>query len=60
MKNYMMVTKDEDGEVFSTFYDTYNAARNAKMDAECGLGCYCELYERVEEEGMRFYQFLEA
>lgn len=33
-----------------TFADDYAEAKNKKMDIECGLGGYAELYGREERE----------
>ena len=30
------------------FYETFADASNAKMDAECGMGAYAEVYVREE------------
>lgn len=40
-------------ETTASFYEDYIAAANAKMDAECGLGAYAEVYirEEVTEDG---------
>ena len=49
MKAYMLVYVI-DGEQYAGFYDNYPDARNAKMDVECGLGGYAEIYGREEYE----------
>lgn len=45
MKDYMVVTPYE-GETSAHFYDDYASAHNYKMDVECGLGGYAEIYHR--------------
>lgn len=47
MKKYMMITLYE-GQQGVSFYDSYDAAFGAHMDAECGLGAYAEVYERQD------------
>lgn len=49
MKKYMIVYTVE-GNHGASFKDTYEEARNAKMDVECGLGGYAEIYGREEYE----------
>lgn len=57
----MLVMKNEEGNQDALFTDNYSVACKSKMDAECGLGYECELYERViDEDGIPQYQFLEA
>lgn len=64
MKRFMTVTLTDDNETFARFFDNYTEARNAKMDAECGLGWYTEIYERItiEEDGYKEkeYRLIEA
>jgi len=58
MKKYMLIMKGEDGEA-AYFTDDYQKAMQTKMDAECGMGEYTELYERVtDEEAGERYEFL--
>ena len=60
MKKYMLVYSC-DGEQGATFKDSYSEVRNAKMDVECGLGGYAEIYKRIEvEDGIEEYVFVEA
>ena len=35
-------------ETTASFYETYTDASNAKMNAECGMGAYAEVYVREE------------
>ena len=49
MKKYMIVYKVEDSQGAS-FADDYPEAKNKKMDIECGLGGYAEIYGREELE----------
>lgn len=58
MPKYMVITKGDEG-TFTSFFENINDADNCRMDAECGMGWYAEVYERTEiEEGMTAYQFL--
>lgn len=60
MKRFMVMVLCE-GEQTAMFYDSYEEASGCRMDLECGLGAYCEIYERVEiEDGLKVYDFLEA
>lgn len=59
MKRFMVVFV-VDGSQEAVFFDSYSEASRARMDIECGLGGYAELYERVEVEGSMEYVFLEA
>lgn len=52
-------------ETTAGFYETYEEASNAKMNAECGMGAYAEVYVREEiiEDGVpcgKEYRFLYA
>lgn len=59
MKKYMLVCKGENGIQYALFCDSAAEAHDLKMDAECGLGDYCEVYERtVDEDGVESYTFL--
>lgn len=66
MKKYMIVyeIKDDheglDPVQGASFADDYTEARNKKMDVECGLGGYAELYVREEREGGPEYVLLEV
>ena len=55
MKKYMIIYEIDDSDEYkpvqgTSFADTYAEARNKKMDVECGLGAYAELYAREERE----------
>ena len=50
----MVVATTEEGEVFRCFYDTWEEADASRMDAECGMGWYAEVWQRVAGK----YQFL--
>lgn len=52
MKKYMIVYTVEDSQGAS-FADDYTEARNKKMDIECGLGGYAEIYEREDVDPLR-------
>ena len=49
MKKYMVVYTVE-GNQGASFADDYTEARNKKMDIECGLGGYAEIYTRTGNE----------
>lgn len=56
---------DDYRETTASFYDSYIDASNAKMNAECGMGAYAEVYVREEiiEDGVSCgneYRFLYA
>lgn len=57
MKKYMIVyeIKDDheglDSVHGASFADDYTEAKNKKMDIECGLGGYAEIYGREEYDG---------
>lgn len=58
MKKYMLIIKDEDGEG-ALFFDDRERAEQTRMDAECGMGAYAEMYERdTDEDGIESYQFV--
>lgn len=60
MKKYMLVYII-DGEHGARFSDSYIEVCNAKMDVECGIGGYAEIYERMEtEDGTMEYVMVEA
>jgi hypothetical protein len=59
MKKYMVIISGVEGQD-AFFTDDYSAASNTRMDAECGLGYYAEIYERQEVDGEMQYVFLEA
>ena len=56
MKKYMIVYSIKDDHEglepvqSALFADDYTEARNKKMDVECGLGGYAEIYGREERE----------
>ena len=47
MKKYMLVMNDENNEQSATFSDSYDVMRETMINAQCGMGWYCELYERI-------------
>ena len=64
MKKWMVVVLeqiDDETNTFARFFDDLHKAHVYKQNAECGIGAYCELYERrdVPEEGKQ-YVLLEA
>lgn len=60
MPKYMLVIKDEDG-TGTLFFDNLTAAEQSRMDAECGMGAYVEVYERTTtDDGFECYEFLYA
>lgn len=50
MNRYMIVYRIEEG-CGACFADDYSEARNKKMDIECGLGGYAEIYIREDHDG---------
>lgn len=59
MKRYMIVISDEKGEQSAVFTDSRDQAWDTRMDAECGLGYYAEVYEyQMDDDGNESYQFL--
>lgn len=58
-RKYMIVGASGEGTGVS-FADTYDAARGIRLDIECGLGGYAEIYERKEDDGLSWYEFLES
>lgn len=67
MKKYMCVFQNHDDNLTgASFFDSYAEARDFKMNCECGLGWYCEIYSRevVKDEEANYedlqYVFLEA
>ena len=59
MKKYMIVYQTEDGNQNAIFTDDSAKAHDMYMDAECGLGCYVEMYERItDEDGVSSYQMI--
>lgn len=50
MNRYMIVYRIDEG-CGACFADDYSEARNKKMDIECGLGGYAEIYIREERDG---------
>lgn len=60
MKKYMLVYTAF-GSQLAMFSDDYSEIRNSKLDVECGIGGYAEIYERMEtEDGVMEYVMVEA
>ena len=57
MKKYMVVYTWE-GDTFASFADTFSEADKTRMDLECGLGEYAEIYERLETEYGEEYKLI--
>lgn len=59
MKKFMVVCKSETKQ-WSSFFDSYEQASEYKMNAECGIGAYAEVYKYQDEtEGeCGAYEFL--
>ena len=49
LKKFMVMTYLE-GEQSTFFYDSLDAAEQHRMDAECGLGAYAEVYQRNKHD----------
>lgn len=64
LPRYMVVVKEREGDKVyyeSSFFEDYTRAKQYMMDASCGMGYYCELYERVLKDGCCLcYDFAEA
>lgn len=59
MKNYMVIVLDETGEQSAHFFDEFSDAENFRMNAECGIGWYAEIYARVTiDEGFTAYSLI--
>jgi len=54
MKDYMMIVKDDEGNVFVHFYDDYYKMDSNRMDAEVALGWYTECYRRSHIDNDEF------
>lgn len=52
MKKYMLIFA-LDGSAAAKFSDDMSEIEQWRMDAECGLGCYCEVYERTDVDGYK-------
>lgn len=57
MKKYMVVVFG-DGETWAEFFDDLVKAERYRQNSECGMGYYAEVYERIETECGREYQFI--
>ena len=57
MANYMIVYTIDEGQG-ATFADDYTEAKNKKMDIECGLGGYAEIYGREDVDPMRPAEYI--
>ena len=53
-----MVVSNVDGETVANFYDSLGEAENARMNCECGMGGYAEVYTRVSDEDGARYELL--
>lgn len=64
MKKFMVVILTDESETIAKFFNEYTEAKQAMMNAECGLGWYSELYERIEIEAEDYagkeYRLIEA
>lgn len=47
MEKFMVVSKDDEGICWATFFDKYVKAKDYMSIGECSMGYYCELYERL-------------
>ena len=57
MKKFMVIYTYE-GTQGASFFDTAGEAENCRMDLECGLGAYAEVYERKDSNhDMSYYEF---
>ena len=65
MPKYMLVYKmmDDETRILEwgvSFYDTFAEADSARMDYECCMGAYVEMYQRMNigDKGMSEYRFI--
>lgn len=57
MTKYMVIINADDGpDAF--FTDSLDKAENTRMDSECGMGWYAEVYERIEDEAGPRYELM--
>ena len=49
MKQYMVIVKGDD-EQGAKFFDSWIDADSYRMDAECGLGYYAQVYEYGKQD----------
>lgn len=57
MKRYMVISII-DGRQHAYFTDNYVEAEQYRMDCECGMGGYAEVYKRqTDEDGVDSYVF---
>lgn len=54
MKKYMVITM-VDGEQHAKFFDTPSEAEEYRMNCECGVGGYAEVYMRLKDHYMFMY-----
>ena len=57
MKKYMIVYRIDEG-MGAAFSDSYQEAKSKKMDIECGLGGYAEIYAREEHEDAGYSEYI--
>ncbi len=60
MKKYMVIYKDDEGSCHAEFCDTWSDADKLRMDCECGMGYYVEVYERYTGLNGNEYRLLMA
>lgn len=54
MTKYMVIINTDDGPE-AYFTDDAEKAEDTRMNSECGMGWYAEVYERIDdEEGSRY------
>ena len=60
MKKFMVVIKNEDRQS-ACFFNKYADANNCRMNCECGIGGYAEIYEyaKDEESGISSYVLID-
>lgn len=56
MPKYMIVMQ-LDGETFTSFAEKASDADNIRMNCECGMSGYAEVYERTKTEWGEAYEF---
>lgn len=55
LKKYMVVYHSDDAKTCAAFFDTWKGAEDFRMNCECGMGWYAEVYERKMVEQSEEY-----
>jgi hypothetical protein len=57
MPEFMVVVKS-DTETFANFFSDLDKAEDFRMNSECSMGWYAEVYQRIEGECGMEYQLM--